>query len=310
MFAAGARQASKEFFVSTEIGTLGTSFYVLGFASGPLLWAPTSELIGRRWPLCIGMFGCSVFAIASATAKDIQTLIICRFFTGVFGASPLSIVPAVLADMYDNVHRGVAISLYSLAVFVGPFAAPFIGGFISMSYLGWRWTLYLPGFMGFADTVLLLIFLKETSSPFILVEKAANIRRQTQNWVIYATQERVEFDMRRIFRDYFTRPLKMLATEPIVLLISLYMSFIYGIVYALLEAYPYIFEDVYGMNIGVGGLPFIGLIVGLLLAIAFILCQHGSYVKKLAANDNKPIPEWRLSPVITGSFAFSGGLFW
>jgi DHA1 family multidrug resistance protein-like MFS transporter len=28
-----------------------------------------------------------------------------------------------------------------MAVFVGPFASPFTGGFITMSYLGWRWTM-------------------------------------------------------------------------------------------------------------------------------------------------------------------------
>jgi DHA1 family multidrug resistance protein-like MFS transporter len=37
----------------------------------------------------------------------------------------------------------MAITVFSVLVFTGPFLAPFIGGFIVMSDLGWRWTQYL-----------------------------------------------------------------------------------------------------------------------------------------------------------------------
>ena len=265
--------------------------------------------MGRRWPLCIGMLGCSIFSIGSATAKDIQTLIICRFFAGVFGASPLCVVPAVLADLYTNVYRGVAISIYALTVFGGPLLAPFIGGFLTIT-IGWRWTLYLTAIMGFFDVVLLLIWLDETYHAVILVGKAKTIRGQTQNWGIHAEHEKIELDFREIAHKYFTRPLQMLITEPIVLSVTLYMSFIYGIVYALLEAYPYVFEEIYGMNIGVGTLPFLGLFIGIVLALVFILSQQGSYVKKLKQNNDVPVPEWRLFPVLVGAFAFTIGLFW
>ena len=310
LFAAGSAQASKEFSVSDEVGILGTSLFVLGFASGPLIWAPSSELIGRRWPLCIGMFGSSIFSIGAAASKDLQTLIICRFFAGVFGASPLCVVPAVLADLYTNVHRGVAISVYALTVFGGPLLAPFVGSFISMSYLGWRWTLYLPAIMGFFDVCLQLIWLKETYHAIVLANKAVIIRRQTGNWGVHARQEKVELDLREVARKYLTRPVRMLLTEPIVFAVSLYMSFIYGIVYALLEAYPYVFQDIYGMNEGVGGLPFIGLFTGVVLSLVFILLLQGSYARKLAANNNVPVPEWRLFPAMVGAFAFTAGLFW
>lgn len=310
LFATGTPQASKEFSVSNEVGILGTSLFVLGFAFGPLIWAPSSEIIGRRWPLCVGMIGCSIFTIGSAAAKDIQTLIISRFFAGVFGACPLCVVPAVLADMYANVHRGVAISIYALTVFGGPLIAPFTGGFISMSYLGWRWTLYLPAIMGFFNVILLMIWLKETYPATILIQKAAIIRRRTGNWGVHARQEKLELNFHEVFSKYFTRPLRMLATEPIVLAVSMYMSFIYGLVYALLEAYPYVFQSIYGMDLGVGGLPSLGLFTGVLLALVVILLQQGSYVKKLTANNNIPVPEWRLLPAMVGALAFTAGLFW
>jgi DHA1 family multidrug resistance protein-like MFS transporter len=100
------------------------------------------------------MVGGAIFTISSAVAKDIQTMVICRFFSGLFGASQLSVVPSVLADLYNNNTRGIAISIYALTVFVGPFSAPFVGGFVASSYLGWRWTLYIPAFLTFLGAAL------------------------------------------------------------------------------------------------------------------------------------------------------------
>lgn len=256
------------------------------------------------------MFGGAIFTIASAVAKDIQTLIICRFFAGMFGASQLSVVPGVLSDIYNNMHRGVAISLYALTVFVGPFSAPFIGGFIATSSLGWRWTLYIPAFMSFASVSLFALFLKETYAPVLLISKASAIRRETGSWGIHAKQEEIEVDFQALVQKYFTRPLQMLVTEPIILLIPLYMSFIYGIVYALVEAYPYVFEMVYGMSPGIAGLACIGLIIGQVLACSFILSQHSDYARKLVANHNVPVPEWRLIPATVGAPVFTIGIFW
>ena len=310
IFAPGSDSMAKDFGVSSEVGVLGTTLFVLGFASGPLIWAPYSELAGRRWPLMLGILGVALFSIASAVAKDIQTVIICRFFAGLFGASQLSVVPAVLSDLYNNLHRGPAITVYSLAVFVGPFSGPFVGGFISASYLGWRWTLYIPAFMAFACGALFVASLRETYAPCLLVPKAQAIRRATLNWGVHAPQERVEVDFQQLMEKYFTRPMRMLITEPTILVVSLYMSFIYGLVYALLEAYPYVFASVHGMSLGVRGLPFIALIIGQVLACIFVLSRQPAYMQQLSANRNLPVPEWRLPPAIMGAPIFTVGIFW
>ncbi|KAJ5682183.1 hypothetical protein N7462_005348 [Penicillium macrosclerotiorum] len=310
IYSSAVSEIGPHFHISTEVAILGVTLYVLGFASGPTLWAPASELIGRRWPIIVGVFGYSIFTVGTATCKDVQTLMLTRFFAGFFAASPIAIVPAVFADIYNNQTRGVAIAMFAMAVFVGPFASPFTGGFITMSYLGWRWTMYIACIMGFFSTVLCLFFLKETYAPAILVEKATNLRRQTHNWGIRARQEEVELDWEELITNNFSRPFRMLFTEPIVFLISLWMSFVYGLMYALLSAYPVVFEGIHGMNLGVGSLPFIGLIIGELLAGGYILLDQRSYSKKLAANNNIPIPEWRLPPSILGGVCFTVGLFW
>ena len=55
------------------------------------------------------------------------------------------------------------------------------------------------------------------------------------------------------------------------------------------------------MNLGVGGLSFFGLVIGQLLVGLYILLIQGRYNKKLIANNNVPIPEWRLPPVMVGA---------
>ncbi|KAJ4367563.1 hypothetical protein N0V83_007147 [Neocucurbitaria cava] len=310
IFSAATGAIMTQFHVGSVVATLGTSFYVLGFATGPILWAPFSELKGRRLPLVIASFGFSVFNVAVATGKDLQTVLICRFFGGFFGACPLTCVAAVFSDMFDNRSRGMAITIFSVTVFTGPLLAPFIGGFIVMSDLGWRWTEYIVCIMGFTAFTLNLLFLTETYPPEILVLKAAELRRRTKNWGIHAKQEEVELDFRELLEKNFSRPLKMLFTERIVLLLSIYMAFIYGLLYLFLTAYPLVFQGVHGMNLGVGGLPFFGMIVGQLLAGTLIFIRQPAYQKKLAANNNVPIPEWRLPEVIAGGVCFAVGIFW
>jgi DHA1 family multidrug resistance protein-like MFS transporter len=122
-------------------------------------------------PLVIGSFGFSIFNIAVAVGKDLQTVLICRFFAGFFGACPLTVVAAVFSDMFNNRSRGLAITVFSIMVFSGPLMAPFVGGFITTSYLGWRWTEYLVGILGFSAFGLNLLFLEESYPPVILIGK-------------------------------------------------------------------------------------------------------------------------------------------
>ena len=82
IYSTGISVISQEFNVSTEVGTLGLSLYVLGFATGPILWAPFSELQGRRLAVLIAVFGFVLFQFAVATAKGLQTIMLCQFFEG------------------------------------------------------------------------------------------------------------------------------------------------------------------------------------------------------------------------------------
>lgn len=100
----------------------------------------------------------------------------------------------------------------------------------------------------------------------------------------------------------------MLATEPIVAFLSLYIAFNFGVLFNLFAAIPYVFETVYGFSIEQSGLVFLAVGVGCLLAIpTCIICDSVFYQKQYRlshANGTNGIvmPEHRLYPALIGSF--------
>jgi MFS transporter, DHA1 family, multidrug resistance protein len=68
--------------------------------------------------------------------------------------------------------------------------------------------------------------------------------------------------------------------------------------------------QIHGFNPGIGGLPFLGNIVGQLFAGVYMILIAPSYNRKLAANHNIPVPEWRMPHAIFGGALFGIGILW
>lgn len=119
-YASGTQLVAHEFHVSTPVATLGTSLYLFGFGIGPLLWAPLSEVYGRRLPVMTPMFIAVCFSFATATAENIQTIMLTRFFGAFFASAPMTNTGGVLGDLYSAEWRGIALAGYSMAIVCGP----------------------------------------------------------------------------------------------------------------------------------------------------------------------------------------------
>lgn len=312
VFAAGSQEIMMEFGMGQVTVTLGISLYVLGFASGPVIWAPLSELYGRKIVLLVSLIGFTCFTFGTATAKDFQTIMLTRFFAGFIGASPLVVVAAAFADLFNNETRGKAMIIFSGMVFTGPILAPIVGGFIAQSYLGWRWLEYITGIMSGTAIIGLIFLYEESYAPLILCRKASELRRRTGNWGIYAPHESVELDLNQIVTNNLTRPVRLLFTEPIIFLITLYTAFIYGILYLCLESYPIIFgPEGYNFPANLIQMPYISLAVGMVIAMFLnLFVFEPMYKKALAKNNGKPVPEARLPPMIVGAIVFPIGILW
>lgn len=139
MFAPGVPDVLREFKSSSDtLAAFVVSVFLLGFAVGPLLISPLSEMYGRRpiYIVCNVMF--VVFTIACAVANSMAQLIVFRFFAGCFGVCPVTLGGASISDLIHQEKRGGAMSLYALGPLLGPVIGPVAGAYLA-SAEGWRW---------------------------------------------------------------------------------------------------------------------------------------------------------------------------
>lgn len=223
-YTGGIRQIIEQFGVNQEVATLGVSLFVLGFAIGPLLWAPLSELYGRQIVFIATYGALSILCAGAAGSQNIQTLISLRAFAGAFGSSPLTNAGGVIADLFPAEQRGLATAFFAAAPFLGPTLGPIVGGFVGEAE-GWRWIMGLMAIFTGALWILCTLMVPETYPPVLLSMRAKKLSKITGR--IY--KSRLEFDMKKrttsqVFQTSLARPWALLLREPIVLLLSTYMA--------------------------------------------------------------------------------------
>ncbi|CAH0039979.1 unnamed protein product [Clonostachys rhizophaga] len=308
-YSAGTDLIAKEFHVSPQVATLGTTLYLFGFGLGPLLWAPLSEVYGRRLPVLTPMFVAICFSFATATAKDLQTIMLTRFWGGFFASAPMTNTGGVLGDLFSPAWRGVALAGYSMAIVCGPALGPVISTIVAQQpSLGWRWTEYLTGILQAVILSIAAIFIDESYPPILLVQKAQNLRHESGNWALHAQFEEWQISFSQLARKFLIRPIQILLT-PICLLMTLYASFVYGILYMQLGAIPIIFQEVRGWHPIPAALPFLSIIIGASIGCGINIYNQFRYNKAYYAAGNKAVPEMRLPPMMIGSFLFCASQF-
>lgn len=102
----------------------------------------------------------------------------------------------------------------------------------------------------------------------------------------------------------------MLLTEPMVTCICVYLSFVYGLIFLMIEAYPIIFREMRGYAAVPSTLPYLGIFVGVLAAMGINILNNPRYIRAVQRNKGRSVPEARLPPMIIGGVLLSGGLFW
>jgi MFS family permease len=99
------------------------TIFVLGLACGPIIGSPASETFGRRpvYLVTIPLFG--LFTLGAGLARNVETVIVCRLFAGLFGGPALAVGAGTNADLYPPESRVLTTCLFSL----GPFFATGVG---------------------------------------------------------------------------------------------------------------------------------------------------------------------------------------
>ncbi|KAF6827086.1 MFS multidrug transporter [Colletotrichum musicola] len=263
-------QVGREFHMSTDVSLLGVSLYVLGFAFGPMVWGPASELCGKGRPLWAGYIIFCVLQILSTASWSPASLLVSRFLQAVAGSSTLAIMSGMFVDfLTDPTSRGIATAVFSISVFCGPAAGPIVGSAVA-ARMGWRWAGWITliasaafGFVAYAVT-------PETSEAVILRRRA---RRK-------------------------------------LAIMTVYMSFVYGIIYLTLLLYPQAFVIVRGWSFVDSSMSFFGILAGVLIACVVLGLHSVYHVGPVFARTKKHVPERRLRPMMLGSLLLPPGIFW
>ena len=124
MFAPGAASLAREFGItSSTVTTLTVSIYLCGFAVGPMVIAPLSELYGRL----VIYHSCNImyigFIIGCALSSNTAMILVFRFLAGCAASGPLTVGGGTVADVIPPAQRGRAMSLFFLGPLLGPVCA-------------------------------------------------------------------------------------------------------------------------------------------------------------------------------------------
>jgi MFS transporter, DHA1 family, multidrug resistance protein len=158
--------------------------------------------------------------------------------------------------------------------------------------------------------VLALLVVRETYEPILLSRKAARLRVQTKDWGLHAQMDEQQAELGHLVREYGLKPIRLLIQEPILVAITLYNSYVYGVIYLTFEAFPYAFGVVRGWSPGIASLPFLSLFVGEMLGfVATLLVMKFAVGSKIKAG-KRPVPEDHLWTMMVGSVLLIGGFFW
>jgi MFS family permease len=217
----------------------------------------------------------------------------------------------VLGDSFRAEERGTASAIYSLAPLLGPAIGPIIGGFVSENTT-WRWVFYSTSIATGVVQIAGVLFLRETYGPRILKARAKKIRKATGDPSYQTEEERENKTLSQALQTSLVRPFRLLATQPIIQVLTLYMAYIYGLMYLLLSTFPILWTDpqYYNESTGIGGLNYISLGLGSMLG-AYICAylNDRTYRHLKARNNDIGRPEFRIPLLAITTICIPAGLF-
>lgn len=309
-FAPGVPQVLRAFHeTSNLVASFVVSVYILGFAIGPMIIAPLSEIYGRNHLYNISNILFVIFNIACALSTSMGMLIAFRFLAGCAGAAPLTLGAGTIADMFPIHQRAGAMAIWASGPLLGPVIGPICGGFLVES-LSWRWVFWILAIFGGAFGVLLFFVSRETYPITLLERKAARLRKETGNENLRSKLE-IKLPPKEIFIRAVTRPMKMLFLSPIVALMSTYVAVNYGILYLFFTTVTFVFEGQYGFSSGAVGLSYLGVGIGMIAGMAALGILSDKVIIKAQALPGGAKPEHRLPFILTmpGAIGLPIGVF-
>ncbi|KAI4130878.1 MAG: hypothetical protein LQ341_006419 [Variospora aurantia] len=300
------------FHVGHIAASLPLALYVLAYGIGPLFFSPLSEIpiIGRN-PVYMVTFSLFVIlSVPTALADSFAGLLVLRFLQGFLGSPCLATGGATMQDMYSLLKLPYAMTFWVSAAYCGPALGPLLSGF-AVPVKGWRWSLWEILWISGPILVLMLLFTPETSTPNILLRRAARLRALTHDARLQSQSEISQKDLKpsAIAIDALIKPLEITIKDPAIAFVNIYTSIVYGIYYSFFEVFPLVYGPMYGFNIGETGIVFVCVLVSCIMGVAAYAAYLHFYLIPDILSRGLRAQEHRLVPALGCVFGPVIGLF-
>lgn len=123
------------------------TLFFLGLGTGPLLFGPISDSIGRKPVVYMG-FGLFVFAsLLCVYSRSLELMIAGRILQGVSLSAPRTISIAMIRDKYSGDYMARVMSFVTVVFILVPIIAPALGKWI-LDFYGWEAIFHVQVFFG------------------------------------------------------------------------------------------------------------------------------------------------------------------
>lgn len=289
IYTPGIEELQEEFKISQTLATLPLTMFVLGYALGPMVFSPMSEnaALGRTSIYVLTMFVFFILQIPTALSKNIASLCVLRFISGFFASPSVATAGASAVDVMGMAYAPVGIAVWCIGGCCGPSLGPFLGAILTVKG-GWRWTFWFMAIVNGASVLFFALFLPESYGKTLLLRKAKRLRAITGNQRI-TTPEEVEnrsMTFSKVAYETLWKPIEISLYEPVVILINIYISLVYSIMYLWFEAFPLVFLGTYNFTLIEMGVGYLAIIIGILVGAAvFLVWVHRTFTMKVLAGE-------------------------
>ncbi|GKZ33452.1 hypothetical protein AbraIFM66950_003349 [Aspergillus brasiliensis] len=315
MFSPSIGYVAADFGVTNEtLLSFSVTIFLLGYTIGPLILAPLSEIYGRRIIFSASNWFFVVWQIGCALAPNLASLIVFRLFAGMGGVGCLTLGAGVIADLFPTSQRGTATSIWAMGPLIGPVVGPIAGGFVGET-IGWRWVFWILLIAGGSIAAGIELLNRETYAPVLIRWKTAKLARELNRPELRSAYDishgTTPPTVSQALMQGLRRPIILLCKSPIVLLLSIYMAFVYGLLYLFFTTITSVFEGTYGFSTGLAGLAYLGIGVGFFIGMTVVAITSDRMVVKLTARNNGVFqPEMRLPTMIIFACLLPISFFW
>lgn len=303
----------KDFHIGHVVATLPLTLFVIAYGLGPLVFSPMSEhpSIGRNSIYVVTLVFFAILQIPTALVKNFAGLCILRFLSGLFASPVLATGGASFADMYSLPYMPVGLALWGIGSFSGVSFGPLIGSALEVATKGWRWSFWFLLIIASALALIFFTLIPETYQQTILARKAERLRHLTGNQYIVSEAELLSRDHtpREVAIEILWRPVEIGLFEPVVLMINVYISLLYAVMYLWFEGFPIYFLETKHFTIMESGVTYLSIIIGVALgAFIYIFLIFNQYSKPMLRNE-KVHPEAFIPTAILGSIILAISMF-